>query len=134
MIKKEIILIMGFLFLLLIINSALASPMLASPMLASPMLASPMLASPMLASPMLASPMLASPIREGHTVESCTLTDDIKSQIVSINNQIQEIRGRISNYELNADAQAFFDKVSANEKQISGLTGGCEEMQKSCES
>jgi hypothetical protein len=129
MIKKEIILIMGFLFLLLIINSALASPMLASPMLASPMLASPMLASPM-----LASPMLASPIREGHTVESCTLTDDIKSQIVSINNQIQEIRGRISNYELNSDAQAFFDKVSANEKQISGLTNGCEEMQKSCES
>ena len=114
MIKKEIILMVGFLFLLLIVNSVFASPMFASPM--------------------FASPMFASPIREGHEVASCTLTDDVKSQIVSINNQIQEMRDRISNYELNADAQSFFNKVSANEKQISGLTNGCEEMQKACAS
>jgi hypothetical protein len=99
MIKKEIILMIAFLFLLLIVNSVFASPII-----------------------------------EGHEVAECTLSSDITSQIVSINNQIQEIRDRISNYELNADAQSFFDKVSANEKQISGLTDGCEEMKKACES
>ena len=103
MTEKEIIIAVGLIFTILIINAVTGNQ------------------------------LFKEHIIEGHTETSCTLSDDIVSQVVSINNQIQEIRGRLSDYELKADAQAFFTKVDANAETIDSLKTGCKNMKESCE-
>jgi hypothetical protein len=59
------------------------------------------------------------------------VTSNTDERINKINNDIEDIRGRLKNYELSGDAQIFFNKVEANESAITGLTTACESLKES---